>query len=90
MRIWSLFCLWLCLALTASVLATPEDRSPGAVEIEVYCADLRPGDDSIHQACYCQEVVAGAVEANSSRVVGIEVALGFQFNERTAQRIGRV
>jgi hypothetical protein len=28
----------------------PEDHGPGAVEIEVYCADLRPGDDSTRQA----------------------------------------
>jgi hypothetical protein len=50
MRIRSLFCLWLCVALTASSRAEPEDHSPGAVEIEVYCADLRPGDDSTRQA----------------------------------------
>jgi hypothetical protein len=40
----------LCLAFTASVRGGPEDHSPSAVEIEVYCADLRPGDDSTRQA----------------------------------------
>jgi hypothetical protein len=49
-RIRPLFCLWLCLALISSVRSEPEDRGPSAVEIEVYCADLRPGDDSTRQA----------------------------------------
>jgi hypothetical protein len=49
-RIRPLLCLWLCLALTASARCEPEDHSPRAVEIEVYCADLRPGDDSTRQA----------------------------------------
>jgi hypothetical protein len=50
MRIRPLLCLWLCLALASSVRGGPEDHGPRAVEIEVYCADLRPGDDSTRQA----------------------------------------
>jgi hypothetical protein len=50
MRIRPLLCLWLCLALALGVRGEPEDRSPRAVEIEVYCADLQPGDDATRQA----------------------------------------
>ena len=50
MRIRASLCLWLCLALAASVRGGPEDHDPSAVQIEVYCADLRPGDDSTRQA----------------------------------------
>jgi hypothetical protein len=50
MRIRPLLCLWLCLALALSARGEPQDHHPGAVEIEVYCADLRPGDDSTRQA----------------------------------------
>jgi hypothetical protein len=49
-RIRPLLCLWLCLALALSARSEPEDHGPGAVEIEVYSADLRPGDDSTGQA----------------------------------------
>jgi hypothetical protein len=38
------------LALTASARGEPKDHGPSAVEIEVYCADLRPGDDSTRRA----------------------------------------
>jgi hypothetical protein len=50
MRIRPLLCLWLCVALTSSARSESEDHGPSAVEIEVYCADLRPGDDSTRQA----------------------------------------
>jgi hypothetical protein len=49
-RIRPLLCLWLCLVLTAGACGEPEAHGPSAVEIEVYCADLRPGDDSTRQA----------------------------------------
>jgi hypothetical protein len=45
-----LLSLWLCGALTAGARGEPEDHGPGAVQIEVYCADLRTGDDSTRQA----------------------------------------
>jgi hypothetical protein len=50
MRIRPLLCPWLCLALASSARGEPEDRGPRAVEIEVYCADLQPGDGSTRQA----------------------------------------
>ena len=50
MRIGPLLCLWLCVALALGARGEPGDRGPGAVEIEVYYADLRPGDDSTQQA----------------------------------------
>ena len=36
--------------LTVSARGEREDHGPGAVQIEVYCADLRPRDDSTRQA----------------------------------------